>query len=87
MAKALKKVPVWEYFTEVSPGKAQCNICDKIISMGASTSTSKNTTNMWSHLKQWFPTWGAQEFTAGAREQIYFEVGLGDKTITIIIVI
>ncbi len=48
MAKALKKVPVWEYFTEVSPGKAQCNICDKIISMGASTSTSKNTTNMWS---------------------------------------
>ncbi len=30
---------------------------------------------------------GAPEFTAGAREQIYFEVGLGDKTITIIIVI
>ncbi len=27
------------------------------------------------------------EFTAGAWEQIYFEVGLGDKTITIIIVI
>ncbi len=31
-------------------------------------------------LDQWFP-----EFTGGAREQIYFEVGLGDKTITIII--
>ncbi len=30
--------------------------------------------------------WGA-EFTVGAREQIYFEVGLGDKTMTKIIVI
>ncbi len=36
-------------------------------------------------IEQWFPTWGAPEITAGAREQIYFEVGLGDKTITIII--
>ncbi len=34
---------------------------------------------------QWFPTWGAPEFTAGVREQIYFEVGLGDKMVSIII--
>ncbi len=38
-------------------------------------------------LDQWFPTRGAPEFTAGKREQIHFEVGLGDKTINIIIVI
>ncbi len=38
-----------------------------------------------SSVNQCFPTWGAPEFTAGAREQIYFEVGLGDKTLTIII--
>ncbi len=46
-------------------------------------------------LKPWLLTWGAHpskggggaEFTAGVREQIYFEVGLGDKTMTIIIVI
>lgn len=55
MAKALKKVPVWEYFTEVLPGKAQRNICDKIISLGASTSTGKNITNMWTHLKHIHP--------------------------------
>ncbi len=37
-------------------------------------------------LDQWFPTWGPRtEFTAGAREKIYVEVGLGDETITIII--
>ncbi len=31
---------------------------------------------MCDDLEQWFPTWGAQEFTVtgGAREQIYFEV-------------
>ncbi len=33
------------------------------------------------------PNLGAPKFTAGVREQIYFEVGLGDKTITLIIVI
>lgn len=46
---------MWEYFVEVSPGKAQCNICDKIISMGSATSSGKNTTNLWSHLKHVHP--------------------------------
>ncbi len=31
-------------------------------------------------------TWGAPKYTAGAQGQIYFEVGLSDKTMTIIIV-
>lgn len=43
--------PVWQYFSQPTSGKAKCNICQKLLSMGAEKGKTKNTTNMWNHLK------------------------------------
>ncbi|XP_077340549.1 zinc finger BED domain-containing protein 4-like [Lithobates pipiens] len=46
-----KSNPVWQYFSEPTSGKGKCNICQKLLSMGAEKGKAKNTTNMWNHLK------------------------------------
>lgn len=46
-----KTTPLWQRFTQPTPGKAKCNICSKSVSMGAEKGKSKNTTNKWNHLK------------------------------------
>lgn len=46
---------MWQHFTEGSSGKARCNICDFPVGMGSETAKSKNTTNMWTHLKRHHP--------------------------------
>lgn len=50
-----RKTPLWQHFTEDTSGKARCNICDFPVGMGSETAKSKNTTNMWSHLKRHHP--------------------------------
>jgi hypothetical protein len=47
-----KTNPVWQHFTEPTPGKARCNICNLFVSMGAGNARTKNTSNMWIHLKR-----------------------------------
>lgn len=44
-----KSNPVWQYFTEPTSEKAKCNICQKLLSVGAEKAKTKNTTNMWNH--------------------------------------
>uniref|UniRef100_UPI00358FB429 uncharacterized protein n=2 Tax=Myxine glutinosa TaxID=7769 RepID=UPI00358FB429 len=51
-----KYCPLWQYFTEITPGKAQCHVCGKVVSMGASTRRRKNTTNIWNHVKFHHPS-------------------------------
>ncbi len=46
-----KSNPVWQHFTEPTPGKARCNICNGPVSLGAEKGKKKNTTNLWSHLR------------------------------------
>lgn len=46
-----KSNPVWQHFTEPTPGKARCNICNGLVSLGAEKGKKKNTTNLWSHLR------------------------------------
>ncbi|XP_060796685.1 zinc finger BED domain-containing protein 4-like [Neoarius graeffei] len=47
-----RKNPLWQHFTEATSGKARCNICNSLVSMGAEKGKSKNTTNLWTHLKR-----------------------------------
>ncbi|XP_071032078.1 uncharacterized protein [Oncorhynchus clarkii lewisi] len=49
------RAPVWDYYIELAPGKARCLICDNDISMGSAMAKSKNTTNLWNHLKNTHP--------------------------------
>ncbi|XP_064816522.1 uncharacterized protein LOC135533058 [Oncorhynchus masou masou] len=49
------RAPVWDHYIELAPGKARCLICDKDISMGSAMAKSKNTTNLWNHLKNIHP--------------------------------
>ncbi|XP_030008124.1 zinc finger BED domain-containing protein 4-like [Sphaeramia orbicularis] len=44
------KSKVWSHFTKDSTG-ARCKICSVQVSQGSSTCKSKNTTNLWQHLK------------------------------------
>lgn len=48
----LKTNPVWQHFMQPTPDKARCNICKILVSMGAEKAKTKNTSNMWSHLKR-----------------------------------
>uniref|UniRef100_A0A8C5QMC0 BED-type domain-containing protein n=1 Tax=Leptobrachium leishanense TaxID=445787 RepID=A0A8C5QMC0_9ANUR len=50
-AQRRSKSIVWEYFTQPSPGAAVCNTCQSNVSMGSATSKSKNTSNLWAHLR------------------------------------
>lgn len=50
--KEMATNPVWQHFTQPTPGKARCNICNILVSMGAEKAKTKNTSNMWSHLKR-----------------------------------
>ena len=46
-----KSNPVWQHFTEPTPGKGKCNICNGLVSLGSEKGKKKNTTNLWSHLR------------------------------------
>ncbi len=46
-----KSNPVWQHFTEPTPRKARCNICNGLVNLGAEKGKQKNTTNLWSHLR------------------------------------
>ncbi|XP_073689317.1 zinc finger BED domain-containing protein 4-like [Garra rufa] len=45
-----KSNPVWQHFTGPTSGKARCNICNGMVSLGAEKGRKKNTSNLWSHL-------------------------------------
>ncbi|XP_053170463.1 zinc finger BED domain-containing protein 4-like [Scomber japonicus] len=45
------KSAVWQYFSQPTPGKAVCDKCTDVVSVGAATGKNKNTSNLWSHLR------------------------------------
>uniref|UniRef100_A0A672YBA6 BED-type domain-containing protein n=1 Tax=Sphaeramia orbicularis TaxID=375764 RepID=A0A672YBA6_9TELE len=47
---------VWQYFNQpTTPGKAVCKTCNDEVSMGAILAKSKNTSCLWSHLRNHHP--------------------------------
>ena len=42
---------VWAHFTQPASGLAVCKECKEKISMGSDAGKTKNTSNMWTHLK------------------------------------
>ncbi len=41
----------WNYFTQSLPGLAVCKKCQLNVKMGSKSKTTKNTSNLWTHLK------------------------------------
>ena len=42
---------VWDYFTKGPTGEAVCNACAASVSQGSSRQKTRNTTNLWQHLR------------------------------------
>ncbi|KAM8934218.1 zinc finger BED domain-containing protein 4-like [Pelodytes ibericus] len=50
-AQRKSKSIVWDYFSQPSLGQAMCNTCKTNVSMGSATAKTKNTSNLWTHLR------------------------------------
>uniref|UniRef100_A0A8C5LYW3 BED-type domain-containing protein n=1 Tax=Leptobrachium leishanense TaxID=445787 RepID=A0A8C5LYW3_9ANUR len=50
-AERKSKSLIWDYFSQPTSGKAVCNTCTKNVSMGSATAKTKNTSNLWAHLR------------------------------------
>lgn len=55
MSEKSKSNPLWHHVTEPTAihvteptaGKARCNVCNKLVSLGAEHGEKKNVTNLW----------------------------------------
>ncbi|XP_051800344.1 zinc finger BED domain-containing protein 4-like [Acanthochromis polyacanthus] len=49
------KSAVWKHYSQPSSGKAVCKECNENVSMGSTIGRTKNTSNLWSHLRTHHP--------------------------------